>query len=120
MNHGSAPEPSPAPERYQRSYAVPYRLVWSALLQVVEHSRGWQLVRADPRSGEVDVELRGGLLRSPRSARVRVSLDQFGGTAVAVFHLDKAGNAAALRSRRSARFLRRLDRALEPGGGTDR
>jgi len=96
-----------------REYAVPFARVWDAALHVAGSLRGWSVVEADPKSGEITAEARTVLWRFTDDVWVRVSLDEDGLTRVDLTSASRVGRAdLGANARRIARFLHALDRQL--------
>jgi hypothetical protein len=96
-----------------RTYALPYRRVWAAALQVTGASRGWTVVAADPQAGEIQAEARTRLWRWVDDVFIRVALDPLGLTRVDLRSRSRSGSGdLGANARRIGRFVRALDRAL--------
>ena len=103
------PLPRP-PTGAGRAYTVAFGRVWRAAQGVIEQNQQWTVVSSDPVRGEILVQIRGLIRRTPRSARIALWLDEVGLTRVEAAVLDSGGTAPI------ARFYRRLERALAAGG----
>ena len=96
-----------------RSYGVPFARVWSAALEVAQHTRGWTVTASDPVAGEIVAEARTRLWKFTDDVWVRLSLDEDGQTRVDMASSSrKGGGDLGTNARRIARFLRTLDGRL--------
>lgn len=75
-----------------RAYAVHFRGVWQATQEVLGTMPRWVVRSADPRRGEMEVEVRRALGGRHRPVLLRLSLDGFGLTRVEVLPLSPTGN----------------------------
>jgi uncharacterized protein (DUF1499 family) len=109
---------SPDPRLRGREYAVPFAQVWDAALHLAGSLRGWTVVEADSRSGEISAEARTLLWRFVDDVWVRVSLDEVGLTRVDLTSASRVGKAdLGANARRIAHFLHALDRQLRRAQG---
>lgn len=96
-----------------RAYTVDFRGVWLATQEVLGAMPRWTVRAADPRRGEVEVEVRPVLGGKSRPMLLRLSLDPFGLTRVEIFPLSPAGEPApGVEKPWLQRFFRRLDARL--------
>ncbi|HLM69728.1 MAG TPA: DUF1499 domain-containing protein [Longimicrobium sp.] len=101
----------PDPRLLAREYAVPFRTVWQAALQIAEKSRGWTVVASDPVAGEIVAEARTRVWQFVDDVWIRISLDEEGQTRVDMTSASRKGSAdLGTNTRRIARFLHALDR----------
>lgn len=99
-----------------RGYPVPFGAVWRAALTVATGSPGWTVVETVPREGRIHAEARTRLWKLVDDVEIRVSLDGVGLTRVDLTSASRVGRAdLGTNARRIHRFLRQLDRHLNPG-----
>jgi hypothetical protein len=97
-----------------RTYGVPFAMVWRAALAEAEALR-WTVLETDPVGGEIHAEARTRLWKFTDDVWVRLSLDEDGQTRVDVVSASRVGRGdLGTNARRIARFLRGVDRRLEP------
>lgn len=100
-----SPEPGTA-----GCYAVPFGVVWRSALQLIESLPRWGVIERDSVSGTIRARVETRFRRVPESLEIRIHLDSYGLTRVAIRPPAAPGNARFVRNAR--RFLTRLEEAL--------
>jgi hypothetical protein len=87
--------------------------VWRAALAAVSAMGRWSATATDPVRGEIQVEARGLLSKTPRPVRISIGLDDLGLTRVHAAFLTGSGERAeGLEPRQIDRFHRQLETLL--------
>ena len=92
-----------------RAYTVAFGRVWAAAVSVIEQTERWSVVSSDPVRGEILLQIRGLVRRTPRSARIAVWLDEVGLTRLEAVVLDSRGTGPM------RRFYRQVEKRLAGG-----
>jgi uncharacterized protein (DUF1499 family) len=99
-----------------RTYAIPFEQVWQAARALAGGGlRRWKIIESDDYEGVINAEARTLLLRYVDDVRITISLDENGQTRVDLVSASRKGSAdLGTNARRVGRFLRALDRKLQP------
>jgi uncharacterized protein (DUF1499 family) len=102
-----------------RTYAIPFDKVWDKSVDVAQkRMRGWTVTVADDQLGVLEAESATLLWRFVDDVHISIGLDQDGQTRVDVASASRVGRGDLGRNPRTiARFLRKLDRALDVQAG---
>lgn len=109
-------DPASADRRLRgRTYAIPFDKVWDKSVDVAQRRmRGWTVTVEDDQLGVLEAESATLLWRFVDDVHISVGLDQDGQTRVDVASASRTGRGDLGRNPRTiARFLRKLDRALD-------
>jgi hypothetical protein len=109
------------PRLRTRDYAVPFARVYHAALETAGAQRGWAVLAADPRAGEITAEAVTRVWRRVGDVWIRVSLDEEGQTRVDLTSQSRNGSAdLGANARRIARFLHALERRISGARNANR
>jgi len=98
-----------------RTYAIPYDRVWREALRLAVTRRTWEIERADDREGVIEAVARTPVFRFSDDVEIRIGLDENAQTRVDLRSASRKGSSdLGTNARRIARFLKHLDKRLEP------
>ena len=99
-----------------RTYAIPFEQVWQAARSLAGGGlRRWKIIEEDDYEGVIHAEARTFLLRYIDDVTISISLDEDAQTRVDVSSASRKGSVDfGTNARRVGRFLRALDRKLQP------
>lgn len=112
-NRADTREPGPP---HGRLYAVPFALVWDALLEEIRRRSRWELAHADEEIGMLTVRCRSRIFRFVDDMTIWVRLDENGMTRVDIRSRSRVGRGDfGVNRRRVQRLLEHLDREVGEG-----
>ena len=102
-----------------RTYAIPFDTVWRVSLRLMGGGlKGWSVLEADDREGEIDGLIKGWFERLNSGVKIRVTLDRNAQTRVDAVAATLNGKAdLGANARRLGRIFKALDRELETAYG---
>jgi hypothetical protein len=118
-NRAATAPDHPDPGLRGRRYAIPFQLVWEAVLVLADEGiSGWSVVEADDLEGRVRAEAVTRVFRFVDDVEIHVRPDRDARTRVDLVSASRVGKAdLGTNARRIRKFLRRLDRTLGASPG---